>query len=163
MWCRIFRVKGLCVMSNLIVSPSQTASWMDKHRLGGWLGSWPGLYFGSYRNILRVPDQNGVSQAWYKVQILHSGRKPSICCSYELKTGNREWLQDRKSRGYPARRLVLGQCWTGWPGVSLENHMKMTQQVWSATSISVWQHVRFAKSLSIWLEEESQSFFYQAS
>ena len=25
----------------------------------------------------RVPDQNGVSQAWYKVEIHHSGRKPS--------------------------------------------------------------------------------------
>ena len=26
---------------------------------------------------LRVPDQNGVSQAWYTVEIHHSGRKPS--------------------------------------------------------------------------------------
>ena len=28
--------------------------------------------------ILRSPDQNGVSQAWYVVEIHHSGRKPSI-------------------------------------------------------------------------------------
>ena len=28
--------------------------------------------------ISRVPDQNGVSQAWYIVEIHHSGRKPSI-------------------------------------------------------------------------------------
>ena len=28
--------------------------------------------------ISRVPDQNGVSQAWYIVEIRHSGRKPSI-------------------------------------------------------------------------------------
>ena len=30
------------------------------------------------RNISRVPDQNGVSQAWYIVEIHHSGWKPSI-------------------------------------------------------------------------------------
>ena len=29
-------------------------------------------------SIMRVPDQNGVSQAWYIVEIHHSGRKPSI-------------------------------------------------------------------------------------
>ena len=29
-------------------------------------------------SISRVPDQNGVSQAWYIVEIHHSGRKPSI-------------------------------------------------------------------------------------
>ena len=29
--------------------------------------------------ILRVSDQNGVSQARYIVEIHHSGRKPSIC------------------------------------------------------------------------------------
>ena len=31
--------------------------------------------------ISRVPDQNGVSQAWYIVEIYHSGRKPSIFSS----------------------------------------------------------------------------------
>ena len=30
------------------------------------------------RDITRVPDQNGVSQAWYIVEIHHSGREPSI-------------------------------------------------------------------------------------
>ena len=29
-------------------------------------------------HISRVPDQNGVSQAWYIVEIHHSGREPSI-------------------------------------------------------------------------------------
>ena len=29
-------------------------------------------------NISRVPDQNGVPQAWFIVEIHHSGRKPSI-------------------------------------------------------------------------------------
>ena len=29
--------------------------------------------------ILRIPDQNDVSQAWYVVEIYHSGRKPSAC------------------------------------------------------------------------------------
>ena len=33
----------------------------------------------SVRYISRVPNQNGVSQAWYLVEIHHSGRKPSIC------------------------------------------------------------------------------------
>ena len=28
---------------------------------------------------LRVPNQNGVSQAWYIVAIYHSGRKPLKC------------------------------------------------------------------------------------
>ena len=31
------------------------------------------------RNNVRVSDQNGVSQAWYIVEIHHSGRKPSNC------------------------------------------------------------------------------------
>ena len=35
--------------------------------------------------ISRVPEQNGVSQAWYIVEIHHSGRKPSI---YRLRTGH---------------------------------------------------------------------------
>ena len=29
-------------------------------------------------NISRVPSQNGVPQAWFRVEIHHSGRKPSI-------------------------------------------------------------------------------------
>ena len=29
--------------------------------------------------ISRVPEQNGVSQAWYIVKIYHSGWKPSMC------------------------------------------------------------------------------------
>ena len=35
------------------------------------------LYF-KVINISRVPDQNGVSEAWYIVEIHHSGREPSI-------------------------------------------------------------------------------------
>ena len=35
--------------------------------------------------ISRVPYQRGVSQAWYIVEIRHSGGKPSICCGvYKL-------------------------------------------------------------------------------
>ena len=33
-------------------------------------------------SISRVPDQNGVSQAWYIEEIHHSGWKPSICSSF---------------------------------------------------------------------------------
>ena len=36
------------------------------------------LSFGDY--IPRVPNQNGVSQAWYIVEIYHSGWKSLICC-----------------------------------------------------------------------------------
>ena len=37
------------------------------------------FFFGPIRSpISGVPDQNGVSQAWYIVEIHHSGRKPSI-------------------------------------------------------------------------------------
>ena len=32
-------------------------------------------------SISRVPDQKGASQAWYIVEIHHSGREPSICSS----------------------------------------------------------------------------------
>ena len=32
-----------------------------------------------YTGISRVPGQNGVSQAWYIVEIHHSGGEPSIC------------------------------------------------------------------------------------
>ena len=35
----------------------------------------------SLYNISRVPGQNGVSRAWYIVEIHHSGWKPSICSS----------------------------------------------------------------------------------
>ena len=31
--------------------------------------------------ILRVSDQNGVSQAWYVAEIHHSGREPSLIIS----------------------------------------------------------------------------------
>ena len=31
-----------------------------------------------YQLISRVPDQDGVSQAWYIVEIHHSGWEPSI-------------------------------------------------------------------------------------
>ena len=35
----------------------------------------------------RVPSQNGVSQAWYIVEIHHSGRKPSpLCCPTTIST-----------------------------------------------------------------------------
>ena len=34
--------------------------------------------------ISRVPDQNGVSQAWYLVEIHHSGWKPSILACVSL-------------------------------------------------------------------------------
>ena len=36
------------------------------------------------RNMSRVPDQNGVSQAWYIVEIRHSGREPSIYTSQKM-------------------------------------------------------------------------------
>ena len=39
--------------------------------------------------ISRVPDQNGVSQAWYIVEIHHSGRKPSI---YPVEAGDDPWF-----------------------------------------------------------------------
>ena len=39
--------------------------------------------------ISRVPDQNGVSQAWYIVEIYHSGLKPSISLQrYTILVGN---------------------------------------------------------------------------
>ena len=38
-------------------------------------------------NISRVPDQNGVSQAWYIAEIHHSGRKPLICKVIIIKGG----------------------------------------------------------------------------
>ena len=33
----------------------------------------------AHKHISRIPDQNGASQAWYIVEMHHSGRKPSIC------------------------------------------------------------------------------------
>ena len=76
-------------------------------------------------SISRVPNQNGVSQAWYIVEIHHSGREPSICAVEIFWVESYLWLQDWHSNGYPARCLVLqGQCWdwssgcqytvTGW-------------------------------------------------
>ena len=38
------------------------------------------------RKIMRVPSQNGVSQAWHTVEIHHSGREPSIIFHHFLKS-----------------------------------------------------------------------------
>ena len=52
--------------------------------------------------ISKVPGQNGVSQAWYIVEIHHSGRKPSICAkSTNLYVGFRSslWVYAEEGRG----------------------------------------------------------------
>ena len=38
-----------------------------------------------WKAILGVPDQNGVSQAWYIVEMYRSGRKPLICKSQVIR------------------------------------------------------------------------------
>ena len=46
-----------------------------------WAGTLNFFLWVQVSNISRVPDQNGVSQAWFIVQIQHSGRKPLIWIS----------------------------------------------------------------------------------
>ena len=50
-------------------------------KFGGDFLAYPGLYLWSCLLsvcMLRVPDQNGVSQTWYIVEIHRSGREPSM-------------------------------------------------------------------------------------
>ena len=43
---------------------------------------WPG--HSRVQITSRVPNQNGVSQAWYRVEIHHSGRKPLTCNTWNV-------------------------------------------------------------------------------
>ena len=37
------------------------------------------------KNMSRVPDQNGISQACYRIEIYHSGPETSMCAWFRLK------------------------------------------------------------------------------
>ena len=65
----------LCCCHSLSVIPTAGWGWSKHHWITGWhtLLTLP-ILWDCYIYILRVPDQNGVSQAWYIVEIHHSGR-----------------------------------------------------------------------------------------
>ena len=55
--------------------------------------------------ISRVPDQNGISQAWYIVKIYPSGQEPSIC-QWHKHTHNVAW-----GRSHTEKLCAFFVCW----------------------------------------------------
>ena len=56
----------------------------------------------AFECISRVPDQSGISQACYIVEIYHSGLEPSIYqCIYRLNSFTDEGGEDRSTKGKP--------------------------------------------------------------
>ena len=71
----------------------------------------------THMHISRVPDQNGTSQAWYIVEMHHSGREPSIWYTYIL-----SYMYALACRARPKSKQVDRQGKTGkWTGREVDS------------------------------------------
>ena len=88
----------------------------------------------------RVPSQNGVSQAWYIVEIHHSGRKPSKWTKQFVLSMNSFILHESK--------MTSQQCWWTWPVWKNENCLEGTEFSWGDGSVREYKKKRKKKDPS---------------
>ena len=89
----------------------------------------------------RVPSQNGVSQAWYIVEIHHSGRKPSKWTKQFVLSMNSFILHESK--------MTSQQCWWTWPAWKNENCLEGTEFSWGDGSVREYKKKRKKKIQAI--------------
>ena len=109
------------------------------------------IYVEILKCILRVPSQNGLSQAWYIAEIHHSGRKPiwgsqAAVGSFDIKIW---FLQFTKSSSLSWSSLTIGEQpfrWLEWP-----TDQRPQADSFSYTKIGiVWDELY----LRLWVEED---------
>ena len=117
-----------------------------------WPPHWPrGKVFALTHNTqdqTTLPVANRLTGLVIKVSVLRAEDPGFKSCLHRdfFRVESYQWLENWHSMGYPARRGVIGSS-LGLVGLVSVYCDWVRRKVWSATSISVWQHVQLSEQI----------------